>query len=320
MQDPRHRAGAASALAAMLLVGCVTINVGAGRREGLVEKVVYGTKGPKILMIDVDGMITDQDSPGALGVGSRESTVSRVREQLDRASDEGVRAIVLRINTPGGSVGGSDVVYSEIRRFKKEQQVPVVAALMGLATSGGYYVASAADVIVAQPTTVTGSIGVVMMGVSVAGLMEKLGIEDQTLTTGPFKDAGSPLERLTPEQRAQLQGVLDDLHARFVAVVLAGRPALTRAQVENLADGRVMSAPQALQAGLVDSIGDLPRAIGEAERRAGLERSRVVVYQRPGDGGSNLYAMDEVTPSAQTPWSALLGGTRPAFAYLWWPW
>jgi ClpP class serine protease len=81
-----------------------------------------------------------------------------------------------------------------------------------------------------------------------------------------------------------------------------------------------MSAPQALQAGLVDSIGDLPRAIAEAERRAGLERSRVVVYQRPGEGGSNLYAMHEVTPSALTPWSALLGGARPAFAYLWWPW
>ena len=153
--------------------------------------------------------------------------MSRVREQLDRARDDPeVRALLLRINSPGGTATASDLVYGEILRFKRERGVPVVAQLMGLATSGGYYVAMAADVVVAHPTTVTGSIGVRFVSVSLAGLMEKVGIEDQTLVAGSHKDAGSPLRRLTREERAHLQSVLDDLHSRFEQVVAAGRPNL----------------------------------------------------------------------------------------------
>ena len=131
---------------------------------------------------------------------------------------------------------------------------------MGMATSGGYYVAMSADAVVAYPTTITGSIGVIFTSVNLAGLMEKIGVEDQTITAGRHKDAGSPLRRMTGEERRHIQRVLDDLHARFVEVVASGRPALAPDALRALSDGRIFSAREAREAGLVDRIGDLEDA------------------------------------------------------------
>ena len=142
-------------------------------------------------MLEVDGVITETSDVADFFGTVSEGMVGRVREELDRArSDDQVKALVLRINSPGGTVTGSDLLYDEIRRFKQERKVPVVAQLMGTAASGGYYVALAADEIHAERTTVTGSIGVIFSGFNLAGLMEKLGIENQTITSGGFKDAG----------------------------------------------------------------------------------------------------------------------------------
>jgi len=307
-------------LAALLLVGCINVNVGAGRRAELVEKVVFGTKGPKILLIDIDGMISDIAAPRALGFGERESMVSRVRAQLDRAEeDDSIRAIILRINSPGGTATASEIVYSEIRRFKEEQEIPVIAQLMGVAASGGYYLAMSADTVRALPTTITGSIGVIFSGVSFSGLMEKIGIENQTLTSGPYKDAGSSLRRMSEEERAQLSSVLDSLYARFLEVVEAGRPDLSPEEIRALADGRIFSAAQAEANGLVDAVGDLPGAVELAEERAGIETSRVVTYGRPDEWRENLYSMNARPEPTVSPW-ALLGPVRePAFLYLWSP-
>jgi protease-4 len=166
---------------------------------------------------------------------------------------------------------------------------------------------------------VTGSIGVIFAGLNLSGLLEKLGVANQTLTAGDFKDAGSPLRPMRAEERAWLEGVLDDLFERFVAVVDEGRPDLTRSEVEALADGRIFSASQALEAGLVDALGDLPAAVEEARTRAGLEEARVVVYHRPNERAENLFSM---APAAPEPESALPlppGLSQPAFLYLWWP-
>ncbi|TFG96688.1 MAG: signal peptide peptidase SppA, partial [Myxococcales bacterium] len=240
----------------ILLGACIQVQLW-GVPRPFQETVVYGESGPKILLLEIDGVIVEQaPEPGILGP-SEDNLVSRIREQLDRARDDDeVRAVLLRINSPGGTATASDLVYSEILRFKRERKVPVVAQLMGLATSGGYYVAMAADLVIAHPTTVTGSIGVRFVSVSLAGLLEKLGIEDQTLTAGQHKDAGSPLRRLTPEERAHLQSVLDDLHTRFEQVVVAGRPKLPPGGLERVADGSIFSAPQALKLGLVDADAD----------------------------------------------------------------
>lgn len=321
MGSSRLVASAALALVACGAGGCVSLNLGGGGPAPLEETVVDGESGPKILLLDVDGVIQETEQRGAFGMGRRESVVARVREELDKAGDDDdVRALVLRINSPGGTATASEVVYREIRRFKAEKQIPVVAQFMGMATSGAYYIAMAADRIHAHPTSVTGSIGVIFAGVNFSGLMQKLGVEDQTITGGEYKDVGSPLRPMRPEERAQLQGVIDDLHARFRAVVAEGRPALGPERVAELADGRIFSASQALEAGLVDAIGDLEDAIDEAERRAGLSESRVVSYHRPSEWRENVYSLAPRAPALQIDLGSLLGPVPgPAFLYLWWP-
>lgn len=300
--------------------GCVTIDLGSSR-EAFRETVVSGSGDAKILLIEIDGVITQQDEAGVFGSGV-EGTVPRVKEQLDKARrDDDVRAIVLRIDTPGGTATASDIVYQEIKRFQKDRSIPVVAQLMGTATSGGYYIAMAASELVAQPTTVTGSIGVIFMGVSVSGLMEKLGIEDQTITGGVHKDAGSPLRRMTTEERAHLQSVIDDLHDRFKDVVVEGRPDLDEASVDVLADGSIYSANQALANGLVDRIGGLDDTLADVRKKLGVSKARVVQYHRPREWSRNIYTEAPTGPPVlKLDWTPLLGPfSQPGFHYLWWP-
>lgn len=303
------------------LPGCLTVNFPGFGQGPLQETVVFGEGDPKIVLIDVAGSLSERpDEPGPLGLGGRESIVARVREQLERAADDdAVRALLLRVHTPGGTASASEVLYREIERLKAEREIPVVAQLMGLATSGGYYVAMSADHVRAYPTTVTGSIGVIFAGINVSGTLDKIGARDQTLVTGPFKDAGSPLRPMRPEERAQLGGVLDDLFVRFLDVVEAGRPELERARIEELADGRIYSARQALEAGLVDAIGDLEGAVEEARRLADVEEASVVIYHRPGQLPENLFSA--AAPASAPARSALesLLGPGPAFLYLWTP-
>ena len=325
MRDLRRRrallGGVAAGLALASGSGCVSIHLLGGSRRPLVESVVHGETGPKILLLDIEGMINEAPERSWLGLRRGESTVSRVREQLDRArEDSAVRALLLRINSPGGTATASDIAYREILDFKRERDVPVVAQLMGIATSGGYYVAMAADRVIAHPTTVTGSIGVRFASVNVVGLMQKLGIEDQTLTAGEHKGAGSPLRRMTAAERAQIQSILDDMHERFKGVVAAGRGGLDAEQIDELADGRVFSAPQAEALGLVDGIGYLDDAVAECEQLAGLAASRVVTYHRPREWKQNLYTgplvpvrvkLELASPLPEIP--------RPGFLYLWAP-
>ena len=176
---------------------------------------------------------------------------------------------------------------------KKKTKKPVVAYFQGLATSGGYYVAMAADTVVAHPTAVTGSIGVLMWNLSLAGLMDKIGVEDRTLKSGPYKDAGSWLRKMTPEERAQLQSVLDDFFVRFKEVVDAGRPNLDRQKVDVLADGRIYSARQAKEHGLVDQIGYLEDALAEIKKRTKSEKMQVVIYRTPSSYRSSVYTQPQ---------------------------
>jgi protease-4 len=307
-------------LPALLTLGCITINLPSGEIEPLAETVIAGEGDAKVLMLEVDGVITETSDVADFFGTVNEGMVGRVREELDRArSDDQVKALVLRINSPGGTVTGSDLLYDEIRRFKQERKVPVVAQLMGTAASGGYYVALAADEIHAERTTVTGSIGVIFSGFNLAGLMEKLGIENQTITSGSFKDAGTILRRMRPEERAQLQSVIDDLYARFVEVVKAGRTKLTVEQIRALADGRIFSATQAVQAGLVDEIGSLDASLRRARELAGLSSARIVTYHRPREYTNNYYTRAPHHRDALLDLWPDLPVSGPAFLYLWAP-
>ena len=308
-------------LLALLASGCVTIDLPGGKPGPLVETVLEGDGPAKVLLLEIDGVISESVEPTRFGFDESESVVARARSQLEKARrDEDVVALVLRIHSPGGTATASEIVYREIRRFKEARSVPVVAELMGVATSGAYYVAMAADAVLAHPTTVTGSIGVIFSGVNVSGLLGKLGIEDQTFTAGEYKDSGSPLREMRPEERRQIQAILDDLHQRFREVVAEGRPQLGAERVAALSDGRLYSAEQALASGLIDGITDLPGAIDEAKRRAGVADARVVSFHRDRDWRENLYTLP---PAAQAPLlelPGLFGGLRsPGFLYLWWP-
>jgi protease-4 len=306
---------------AVTFSGCITIDIPGSKPGKLREAVVEGEGRSKIALIEIEGVLREVAMPTRFGLGEHESPVARVRAQLDKAAgDDAVKAVVLRIHSPGGTATASDIIHGEIQRFKAKKPVPVVAQLMGIATSGAYYAAMAADSVYAQPTTVTGSIGVIFTGVNVSGFMEKLGLADQTITTGPYKDVGSPLRRMTPEERALVQSVINDLYQRFVEVVETGRPQLAPGRVAELADGRIYSAPQALANGLIDGISDLPSTINEVRRRSGLEEARVVTYHRRREWRENLYTLPPgVGTPALDPINLLDLLPTPTFAYLWWP-
>jgi protease-4 len=312
-----------AAIITLPLSGCLIANFDLSAfssADSLEEKVIEGEDGPKLVMLQIEGMISDAGQSTRLGA-ARPSMLARAREALDRAAeDDDVAGLLLRIQSPGGTVSASETLYHELTVWKEENQKPVVAYLQGLATSGGYYVAMAADEVIAHPTTVTGSVGVIMRGINVSKLMDNFGISDQSFKSGSFKDAGSPLRPLREEERAQLQSVVDDLHRRFLEVVLAGRPALDPAKVAHLSDGRVFSTSQALEAGLIDRIGHLDEAIQAAEERAEISESRVVMYRESVEYLDNIYSRSRLTPQQVINidiLSLVPDPLPPGFYYLW---
>jgi protease-4 len=246
----------------------------------------------------------------------------RLREELTKAErDARVRALVVRINSPGGTVTASDVIYRELRLYRERARIPVVAVLMDLAASGGYYVALAADTIVAHPTTVTGSIGTIMVSVNAEGLLQKIGVAPVTIKSGERKDMGSPFRALSAEERAIFQSVIDHLHQQFVAKVVERRR-LDAATAARLADGRIYTAEQALAHRLVDRIGYMPDALALARQAAGVADARVVVYHRPREYRATYYARSETAIGgleASLASLAAFTGPGPRFLYLWWP-
>lgn len=275
-----------SSVLCLALGGCVAVNVDVGGHRGdYTEKNVEGDPDAraKIALIDVEGVLTSDHQESLLG--SKESQVVSFVEKLKLAeADPDVKAVIVRIDSPGGDVTTSDVLYHELAEFKARKKVPVVAAFMGVAASGGYYLASAADTIVAHPTCITGSIGVISMHISLAGLLEKIGVKVEAVKSGANKDMGSPFRGMTDDDRKLFQSLIDQFYGRFVSVVAEGRKGkLTEAQVRTLADGRVYTAAQALEAKLVDRVGYLADAVAEARSRSGAGKVQVVMYsRRPG--------------------------------------
>jgi protease-4 len=240
-------------------------------------------------MLELDGLLSESASRSPFGP-RLPSVVGYVQEALDRAADEDdVVGLLLRIRSPGGTAAASETLLHAVQEWKAETGRPVVAHMQGIAASGGYYVSMAADHVVAHPTTITGSIGVMFAGLNFSGLMEKVGVANQTFTSGAYKDTGSPFRTMREDERLEIQRVIDDLHGRFRQVVDAGRPGLDAEAVARLADGRIYTAPQALEAGLIDQVGYLDDSVGALEERAGIGRSRVIVYHRPSEYRENLY-------------------------------
>ena len=311
-------------LAALLLSGCSLISIDLQPRiRPLVEDTVEGSGSDKVLLLDLSGVLAEDSVSLSLGAPPpRVPLLARVREELRKAEeDERVKALVVRINSPGGTITASDILYREIRAFKARRKVPVIAAIMDVGASGGYYAALAADAIWAHPTTVTGSIGVVMLTVNAQGLMEKIGVAPMAIKSGDKKDAGSPFRALTPEERAIFQGVIDEMYGRFVKLIVESRK-IPEARVRDLADGRIYTGEQAKALGLVDRIGYLDEAVEAARQAAGLTEARVVMYHRPKEYRANFYSTTPATGGADAALgqlAAALAGSGPRFMYLWWP-
>jgi len=287
----------------------------------LQETQVGGTGTAKVLLLDISGMIS---SEGKDGLVPAPGLIARIKEQLTKAAqDDHVKAVVLRINTPGGTVTASDIIYHELKSFKTSRKVPIVASIMDLGTSGGYYIAAAADAVLAHPSSVTGSIGVIMLTINARGLLEKVGVEATAVTSGPRKDMGSPFRMMTSEERAIFQGLIDSFYQRFLTIVQEGRPNLQMEQIKKLADGRVYTGDQAKAAGLVDEIGYLEDAIELAKKKAKITEARVITYRRPGEYSNNVYskllAPGPLAGLAEMDVMAFIRGGAPQFMYLWMP-
>jgi protease-4 len=221
--------------------------------------------GDKVAIIEIEGTI--------------DSSEDIVRQLKKYDEDNSVSAIVLRINSPGGAVAPSQEIYNQILKTR-ENGTYVVASLSSIAASGGYYIACAADTIIANPGSLTGSIGVIFSYLTFEGLMDKVGVEYEVVKAGELKDVGNYSREMTQKEREMLQAALDDVHNQFVLAVSVGRN-LDIEQVEDLADGSIFTGNQALELGLVDKVGGFEDAISLAGQMAGLGDKPRTVREYP---------------------------------------
>ncbi|MFB3884294.1 MAG: signal peptide peptidase SppA [Thermodesulfobacteriota bacterium] len=248
--------GVMAALFIFFLVILLIIGQFAGKRG-------HFARGDKIAVVEIKGVITQS---------------SGVIEEINQyQEDERVKAIILRIDSPGGGVGPSQEIHREVLRIKSKKTV--ITSMGSVAASGGYYIACASDLIVANPGTITGSIGVLMEFANLEELFKKIGIKGVVVKSGEHKDIGSPLREMTPEEKQILQTVIDNVHRQFIQAVAEGRK-MDQEKVTQIADGRILTGEQAKEAGLVDYIGNLQDAIDITAKKVGIEGKPNVIYPR----------------------------------------
>jgi protease-4 len=286
-----------------------------------VENAPFGCKGTHVAIIDVDSLLLNTNLTGPYSSG--DNSVDVFREKLDVATaDPCCSALVVRINSPGGSVTATDMMWHELQGFRQKTGRPVVACLMDLACGGAYYLATASDLIVAHPTTVTGGVGVVLNLYNFRDALGTFSLVDQSIKAGANIDLGSILKPLPPEAEKLLQQMADELHDRFRAVVRGRRPGAPPVDDSTL-DGRVFLASKALANGLVDRIGYLPDAIAAARELAGQPQAGTVLLHRAGDVARTPYATTPNIPfqAGLLPFSVpgLERSKLPTFLYLWQP-
>lgn len=289
----------------MILIGVVAV-FAAGQKGIFTEEVIQaGPRTTKIAVIRLEGIIDGQQAEDLY----QQMKVAR--------KDERVKGLIIRVNSPGGTISGSDQIYNEILKYRQDEEKPVVAFMQGVAASGGYYTSVACERIIAEPTTITGSVGVIAGHFVLQELLEnKLGIQPVVFKSGEKKDWPSPFEAVTDEQRQYIEDkLIGPAYKRFVQVVADGRGELTLTDVERLADGSIYSVHEALDEKLIDEIGYLDEAIELVKSLAGVEEAQVVEYEKPfslagflGARTSNILTIDRKT---------LYELSSPQVLYLW---
>ncbi|MBN1362293.1 MAG: signal peptide peptidase SppA [Sedimentisphaerales bacterium] len=290
----------------LLLIGAFVLIASGQARQYEVAIVREGSPAQKIVVVNLTGIIDDEQA-------------DEVYRQLKAARrDRSVRGLVVRVNSPGGTVSGSDRIYEELRKYRQQEGQPVVAFMQGIAASGGYYASVACEQIVAEPTTITGSIGVVLSHFVFEDLLkDKLGVQPVFLVEGAKKDWPSSFRTPTEEELAYIrERVLTPAYERFVAVVRTGRAGtLSAEEVTRLADGSVYTAPKALEVELIDKIGYLDDAIASVMSRAGLSDAQVIEYRRPFSFLGLLNANSQAALKLDR--STLYELSAPQVMYLW---
>ncbi len=307
----------------VILSSCTLLNVNLiPTVSPLKEKTIFGDSSNKILLIDIQGAISTGSSRSPLGSLVETGMPAKIREILEKAEDDQeIKALILRINSPGGTVTASDIIYHEIKNFKNRNKIKVYAVVMDLAASGGYYLAMAADQIFAHPTSITGSIGVIALKPTVNGLMEKLGVGVDVVKSVDKKDFMAPWRPFTKEERRLFQETIDGFHQRFIEIIAENRPQLTIDQIKQFADGRIFDSQKSIENKLIDKVGYLDDAIQSIQEDLMLETISVVTYFRPGNYKNNIYSSLNKTTNINLFNMSLSPSMdfNPVFLYLWAP-
>lgn len=329
---------AVSLLALPLLGGCgipsflVTPIANSNTLDETTVQPANGFWPDKVAIIPVEGMLMNARTGGFLQ--PTENAVSKFTQEMERAEkDPKVKAVVLRVNSPGGTVTSSDTMYQIVRRFREKTGKPVVASTQEVAASGAYYVSCAADQIVANPTSVVGSIGVIFETMQFEGTLDKLGITAHSIKSGSLKDMGSPFRMMRKNEEQVMQQMVDEYFKRFVAIVRERRP-IKEAPAQDLSlykqdgyagiySGRVFSGETAVELGLADRTGLLTDAIDLARTLAKSPGAEAILYTRPYGYGGSIYASSPTpTPKANVLQLALPEAATPlpgGFYYMWRP-
>jgi protease-4 len=277
---------------------------------------------PRIAVVDVDGLLVNQNLTGLFSAG--ENPVASFREKLEAAAcDPRVRAVVLRINSPGGGVAATDLMAEELRRFRQATGKPVVASLLDVATGGAYYLAVGCDRVLALPTTVTGAIGALVNHANLQDAMAQLNVQVDTVKSADLVDMGTVTAPLTETVRALFQDMADGFGRQFAARVARQRPAMSESDRKAVGDGRIVPASKAVGLHMVDLLGYPDDAITEAGHLASVATPEVVLLQRSGYPARSIYASVPNVPlqSDLIPFSypGLERNKLPTFLYIWQP-
>jgi protease-4 len=310
----------------LFLIGCQgpRIRLFRSAEDPLREFTLEGDAKGKVLVIHIRGTISD--APRRRLVTTGPSMLQEVVSQLRKAEkDSEIKALLLKINSPGGSATASDILYNEIVAFKQKTGAKVVVAMMDVAASGGYYISLPADYILAHPTTITGSVGVLFLRPDVAGLIDKIGISVDVSKTGENKDMGSPFRPASDEEKRIVQNMVDHLGQRFLALIAEHRR-IDPQSLKEISTARIYLADDALRLGMVDRVGYLSEAVSEAKKLAELpENAKVIVYRRTTFPDDNLY--NTTTSQYESQGLSIVSLDLPAsltisqagFYYLWQP-
>ncbi|MBI5778814.1 MAG: signal peptide peptidase SppA [Planctomycetes bacterium] len=287
------------------------------------EQFVTGdeSSSDKILILPIQGVIMTQETSSLLA-SKNACTPDKIQELLKLADDDiHIKAVILVINSPGGGVTASDIIYRTIKEFKqKHPDKPVLALMQDTAASGGYYISCSADYVMAHPTSITGSIGVISMFFALEDLMGKIGVETAVIKSGKAKDTGSPFRKMTAEEKEYMQKIIDEMYNRFLDIVAEARKSsLSRDEIKTIADGRILTGQEALKSKLVDSVGYMSDAYNKTLDLAHLKSAKVIRYQKSSGLFDNMFMGP--TPSLELTYLAelVLKTNSSQFMYLWTP-